>query len=75
VSKTHNYFFGQWPEMPWKQENKMGKEILAIPEEDLAEVIRIIREGLDHLITQHQLFYNDRVVIMLNEWCDEMEDE
>jgi len=75
TKKIHNYFFGQIPEIPWKKENNMGKEILAIPEEHLSYVVRVIRDGLDHLISDHQIFYDDEAYIQLTKWCDEMEKE
>lgn len=75
TKKIHNYHFGQWPEMPWKKGKNMGKEILAIPEEHLSYVVRVIRDGLDHLISDHQISYFDEAYIQLTNWCDEMEKE
>ena len=54
----------------------MGKEILAIPEERLEEVIYIIRAGieysqaipLDPLVKSKTLSYE--TIEMLREWCD-----
>ncbi|MHA2113824.1 MAG: hypothetical protein ACW98W_20400 [Candidatus Hodarchaeales archaeon] len=71
--KIHNYFFGQQPELPWhKKENKMEKEILAIPEENLLKVVKVIRAGLDYQISEHQIRYDDEVYIKLTRWCEEM---
>jgi hypothetical protein len=45
----------------------MATEILAVPEEDLREVIAILREGmLSHPTSDHIGEY-------LNEWCDSEE--
>ncbi len=45
----------------------MGKEVLAIPEEYLADVIRVLRAGL----TVEEV--SEEVAEALNGWCDEME--
>ncbi len=49
----------------------MGKEILAIPEENLQEVIKVIRAGLYH---PHLPKITSEVFENLIEWCNEMED-
>lgn len=46
----------------------MAKEILAIPEEHLAEVIKVIREGLKHLPE-----ISDETRTQLSRWCHEEE--
>ena len=46
----------------------MAKEILAIPEEDLEEVIEVIRAGLKAIKTSNDVWVN------LNKWCDEEEE-
>ena len=71
-NKTHNYFFAFPLEMPWKKENKMGKETLTIPEENLLKTVKIIRAGLDHLISEHEISYSDETYIQLANWCEEM---
>ena len=71
-NKIHNYFFGQHPDLPWKKENEMGKEILAIPEENLLKAVKIIRAGLDHLISEHKISYSDETYIQLASWCEKM---
>lgn len=43
----------------------MASEILAIPEEQLQEVITVIRNGLT--ITSN---LNEKTIIRLTEWCD-----
>jgi hypothetical protein len=49
----------------------MGKEILAIPEEKIHEVIYIIRKGLHHTNS-----FNASVETKdeLHKWCDKMEE-
>ena len=44
----------------------MAKEILAIPEESLPEVIRVIRAGLPSKNVSNET--KDRLI----EWCDKM---
>jgi len=49
-----------------KKGGGMAKEILAIPEEFLADVIRVIRAGLEHV----DYCYSETRE-QLNKWCDE----
>ncbi len=46
----------------------MAKEILAIPEGSLVEVIKVIRNGLKHSKVSNETRRN------LKQWCDEEED-
>jgi len=46
----------------------MASEILSVPEEHLAEVIAVIREGLSRLKV------SDEVQDQLTRWCDEEEE-
>lgn len=48
----------------------MAKEILAVPEGMLEEVIRVIRVGLDTLDDR----VSDEVVELLSAWCSDEED-
>jgi hypothetical protein len=47
----------------------MASEVLAIPEEHLAEVIKIIRSGL-----AHKGHVTKEVRDQLKQWCDEEEE-
>lgn len=49
----------------------MAKEILAVPEQYVEEVILIIRTGLSNL---DYSFLSDEVVEQLEKWCDEEEE-
>lgn len=49
----------------------MATEVLPIPEENLAEFILILREGLKN--TDHSLL-TDRFVAALDSWCGEVEE-
>jgi len=46
----------------------MAKEILSIPEDKLSEVIKVIREGLKHVIVSEETSQQ------LSKWCDEEEE-
>ena len=46
----------------------MGKEILAIPEERVPEVVKVIRIGLSHANN-----ISNETFEQLAEWCDEYE--
>ena len=46
----------------------MAKEILAIPEESLTEVIKVIRNGLKHSLVSDETRHN------LEQWCNEEEE-
>jgi len=54
----------------------MAKEILAIPEEKLSEVIAVIRSGLEHVDDGHNDLstISDETREQLTEWCDKEED-
>lgn len=47
----------------------MAKEILSVPEEHLADVIKVIRAGLQH----NTEVIDDEVDEQLTTWCCEME--
>ena len=47
----------------------MAKEILSIPEENLKEVIGVIRIGLGHI-----RFISEETRANLTKWCDEEEE-
>lgn len=49
----------------------MAKEILAIPEQFLSEVIMVIRNGLS---STDLSFLSDETVEQLEKWCDEEEE-
>ena len=49
----------------------MAKEILAIPEESLNEVIIVIRTGLSYVKDD----ISDETIEQLKHWCDKMEIE
>lgn len=52
----------------------MATEILAVPEENLTEVIAIIRCGLRHILTDTQLvMVTDETEEQLIKWCNEKE--
>lgn len=51
----------------------MASEILAVPEEHLADVIRVIRAGLDVYGFEPEYLHPD-VVEQLKKWCDEEEE-
>lgn len=46
----------------------MSNELLAVPEENLAEVIKVIRSGLKHVKVSKE------TEKQLKKWCDEEED-
>ena len=52
----------------------MAKEILAIPEESLPEVIRVIRAGLTYFRLPSKNV-SDETKDRLIDWCDKMEIE
>ena len=54
----------------------MAKEILAIPEESLNEVIIVIRTGLNYVkFTEYKDDISDETIEQLKHWCDKMEIE
>lgn len=53
----------------------MAKEILAIPEERLAEVIKVIRAGLEFVDSGEYLpQISDETREQLEKWCDSEEE-
>jgi hypothetical protein len=42
----------------------MASEILSVPEENLEDVIKVLREGLKHVKVKHE------VATQLERWCD-----
>lgn len=53
----------------------MAKEVLAIPEENLEEVVRVIRTGLECVGSSHYLpQISDETRVQLTKWCDDEEE-
>lgn len=50
----------------------MAKEILAVPEEHLADVIKVIRAGIE-VISFDQDSVDSEVIEQLTKWCDSEE--
>jgi len=50
----------------------VAKEVLAVPEEHLADVIKVIRSGLD-VVGFDKGEVHPEVVEQLTKWCDEEE--
>jgi hypothetical protein len=48
----------------------MGKEVLAIPEEFLQQVVQVIRRGIEEVDD-----LDDEVREQLERWCDRMADD
>lgn len=48
----------------------MAKEILAIPEQHLAHVIRVIRDGLFYIDEHSRVPIPNEVEYALRKWCD-----
>jgi NCAIR mutase (PurE)-related protein len=46
------------------KEGEVASEVLAVPEEDLADVIAVIRAGLSEVPVASEVFEH------LSEWCD-----
>jgi hypothetical protein len=51
----------------------MAKEILAVPEEHLADVIKIIRAGLE-VVAFDRNSVDPEVIEQLTEWCNDEEE-